>query len=225
MAEGKFVSYLRVSTAAQGRSGLGLEAQRASVKNFLNGGSWNLLAEYLEIESGRKTDRVQLGKALRHADLTGATLVIAKLDRLSRNAEFLLKLQREGVKFVAVDMPDANNLTIGIMALVAQQEREAISSRTKAALQAAKARGVTLGNPNGAAHMRGLGKDASAAAVKKKADEHAKKVAEVIVDIQSEGVTSLNGIAKSLNLRGILSPRGGTWYASGVANVLKRVNL
>ena len=150
MAEGKFVSYLRVSTARQGKSGLGLEAQRNSVEDFLNGGSWQLIKEFVEVESGKNADRPQLEKAFQLCRLTGAKLVIAKLDRLSRDAHFLLGLEKAGVDFVAADMPHANKLTIGIMAVMAQHEREMISERTKAALAAAKRRGVTLGGFRGA---------------------------------------------------------------------------
>ena len=146
MGRDLFVSYLRVSTTKQGASGLGLEAQRKAVADYLNGGDWTLLGEYVEVESGRKNDRPELLKALEHCRLTGAKLVIAKLDRLSRNAHFLIGLQEAGVPFVAADMPNANELTVGIMALVAREERKAISSRTKAALAAAKERGV---NPYG----------------------------------------------------------------------------
>ena len=144
----------QMPTKKQSDSGLGLKAQRSAVENFLNGGSWELMEEYLEIESGKKTNRAELNKALQHAKVTRSTLVIAKLDRLSRNAEFLLRLQRKGVGFVAADMPQANTLTIDLMALVAQQEREAISKRTKEALAAAKSRGVKLGSSHGAIHMR-----------------------------------------------------------------------
>ena len=126
----KLVAYERVSTARQGRSGLGLEAQRKAIENYANTKDATTLARFTEVESGRKNDRPELEKALQLARLTGATLVIAKLDRLSRNAAFLLTLRDSGVSFVAVDMPEANDLTVGIMALVAQQEREAISRRT-----------------------------------------------------------------------------------------------
>jgi DNA invertase Pin-like site-specific DNA recombinase len=149
MAEGKFVSYLRVSTARQGRSGLGLEAQRKAVEDFLNGGNWQLVKEFVEVESGKRADRPQLEKAFQLCRLIGAKLVIAKLDRLSRDAHFLLGLEKAGVEFVAADMPQANRLTIGIMAVMAQHEREMISTRTKAALQAAKRRGVKLGGDRG----------------------------------------------------------------------------
>jgi DNA invertase Pin-like site-specific DNA recombinase len=149
MAQGAFVSYLRVSTARQGQSGLGLAAQRAAVTDFLNGGDWSLIAEYVEVESGANDERPKLAEALARCRLHNATLVIAKLDRLSRDAHFLLGLQKAGVRFVAADMPEANEMVVGIMAVVAQAERKMISARTKAALQAAKARGVKLGGDRG----------------------------------------------------------------------------
>nr|WP_321182344.1 recombinase family protein [Methylobacterium sp. Leaf122] len=145
-----FVAYLRVSTQRQGRSGLGLEAQRKAVADFLAGGSWRHVAELVEVESGARDARPRLAEALALCRLHGATLVIAKLDRLSRDAAFLLNLQKAGVRFVAADMPEANELVelvVGIMAVVAQAERKMISARTKAALAAAKAWGVRLGNP------------------------------------------------------------------------------
>ena len=142
---GAFVSYLRVSTRGQGQSGLGLDAQRKAVTDYLNGGRWSLIDEYVEVESGANDERPELAKALALCRVHNATLVIAKLDRLSRDAHFLLGLQKAGVKFVAADMPEANEMIVGIMAVVAQVERRMISARTKAALQAAKARGVTLG--------------------------------------------------------------------------------
>jgi DNA invertase Pin-like site-specific DNA recombinase len=141
MAEGKFVSHLRVSTARQGHSGLGLEAQRKAVEDFLNGGNRQLVKEFVEVESGKRADRPPLEKGFPALPAHGAKLVIAKLDRLSRDAHFLLGLEKAGVEFVAADMPQANRLTIGIMAAMAQHEREMISTRTKAALQAAKRRG------------------------------------------------------------------------------------
>src|SRR5690348_8390870 len=130
----KIISYLRVSTAKQGRSGLGLEAQRESIERYARQRATTVLETFTEIESGKVNARPELDKAIHLAKLTGATLVIAKLDRLSRNAAFLLSLRDSGVRFVAADMPDANELTVGVMALVAQQEREAISLRTREAL-------------------------------------------------------------------------------------------
>ena len=145
---GKFVSYLRVSTKRQGESGLGVEAQRVAVDAFLNGGNWKLVKEFVEVESGKHDhNRPALHKALDACKAYGATLVIAKIDRLSRDAHFLLGLQKAGVKFIAADMPEANEMVVGIMALVAQAERRMISERTRAALAAAKRRGVKLGNP------------------------------------------------------------------------------
>ncbi len=225
--KGSFVSYLRVSTDRQGRSGLGLEAQRAAVEDYLNGGSWTLLEEYVEVESGKKNDRLQLAKALHHAKVTGATLVIAKLDRLSRDAHFLLGLDKAGVDFVAADMPHANRLTVGIMALVAEQEREAISRRTKEALAAAKRRGVKLGNPNGAAALRraGKGNAAAVARVQEAADRRAEDLQPVIEDLQRQGVMGLRAIARALNQRGVVTPRGGKWHPTGVARVLERIKV
>ncbi|MGS4919625.1 MULTISPECIES: recombinase family protein [Mameliella] len=150
----RIIAYERVSTVRQGRSGLGLEAQRSTIDAFATSRSATVLARFTEVESGKRNDRPELDKALNLARLTGATLVIVKLDRFSRNAAFLLTLQGSGVSFLACDMPEANDLTVGTMAFVAQQEREAISRRTKEALAAAKARGVKLGNPNGAAALR-----------------------------------------------------------------------
>lgn len=229
----RFVSYLRVSTAKQGHSGLGLEAQRAAVEEFLNGGTWTLVEEYVEVESGKRTgNRPQLDKALRHASLTGATLVIAKLDRLSRDAHFLLGLQKSSVTFVCADMPDANNLTVGIMALVAQQEREAISRRTREALAAAKARGVKLGNPNGAAHLvrrnialGGRGNREAVLACREEASRGAEERRGVVEEIQASGITSVRGIAAELERRGILTPRGGQrWHPASTARLLKRLH-
>src|SRR5829696_1301455 len=148
MAEGRFIGYHRVSTVQQGRSGLGLEAQRQAVADYLNGGAWTLLAEYTEVESGKRADRPELAKALAACRAHRATLVIAKLDRLARDAHFLLGLQKAGVEFVAADMPTANRLTVGIMALVAEEEARAISVRTKAALAAAKERRKAAGLPS-----------------------------------------------------------------------------
>src|SRR5579862_1273650 len=145
MANGKFISYLRVSTAQQGASGLGLEAQRAAVLSYLNGGKWSLVQEVVEVESGKRADRPALATALRLCKKHRATLVIAKLDRLARNVAFIANLVESGVEFVAVDMSQANKFTVHIMAAVAEQEAEAISKRTRAALAAAKARGTQLG--------------------------------------------------------------------------------
>ena len=223
----KFVAYERVSTARQGRSGLGLEAQRKAIDDFTARRGATLVGRFTEVESGRKTDRPQLAEALTLSRLTGSTLVIAKLDRLSRNAAFLLTLRDSGVRFLAVDMPEANDLTVGIMALVAQQEREAISRRTKEALAAAKARGVKLGNPNGAAALRRAGKGGAAlrAAVTANADEFAAGLAPAIKAIQADGHTSLRAIADEMNRRGLVTRRGRKWHVSNVRNLVRRIKF
>lgn len=216
--QGTFVSYLRVSTKRQGESGLGLDAQRAAVAAYLNGGAWTLAAEMVEVESGKLNARPQLEKALAACRLTGATLVVAKLDRLSRDAHFLLGLQNADVQFHVVDMPHANKFTIGVMALVAQQEREAISTRTKAALAAAKARGAKLGGYRG-----GPVPDAAVAAVacRAKADTFAARVQPLARELQAEG-KSLGAIAAELTRRGVRTARGGRWTAQAVKNLLAR---
>ncbi len=220
----RLVAYERVSTARQGQSGLGLEAQRRQIAEFAASRGAEVLARFTEVESGRKADRPELAKALHHAKVTGATLVIAKLDRLSRNAAFLLALRDSGVKFVAVDMPEANDLTVGIMALVAEAERDAISRRTKEALASVKARGVKLGNPNGAASLRRAGKGGAAlrAVVAANADQFVRDLAPVIADIRAAGHTSLRGIAAELTARGIRTRRGGQWSVGNMKELLAR---
>ncbi|MFA6241328.1 MAG: recombinase family protein [Candidatus Hydrogenedentales bacterium] len=221
MANGKFVAYYRVSTKAQGQSGLGLEAQKKAVQDYLNGGRWKLVAEFTEVESGKKDKRPQLHAALTSCRVYGARLVIAKLDRLSRDAHFLLGLEKAGVDFVAADMPDANKLTVGILALVAQQEREAISARTKAALAAAKARGKILGGHRpGALRRADVGRAESAKMRSDKARSRAADIMPIIEEIRTEGVTSANGIAKELNERCIPTARGGMWQAVTVQRLL-----
>jgi DNA invertase Pin-like site-specific DNA recombinase len=216
---GKWVSYLRVSTERQGESGLGLEAQRAAVAAYLNGGSWRLEAEFVETESGKRSDnRPQLAAALAACKKLKAKLVVAKLDRLSRNLAFIAALMDSGVEFVAVDNPHATRLTLHILAAVAEHERAMISERTKAALAAAKARGRKLGGPKLALATK-LGNAANAA----NADRFAANVAPIIRQVQKSGATSLRAVAAALAARGIPTARGGEWNAAQVANVLKRV--
>src|SRR5271163_3936030 len=231
MANGNFVSYLRVSTARarQGQSGLGLEAQRKSVDEFLNGGKWEVIREFVEVESGSRNDRPELAKAMSLCRLRNATLVIAKIDRLSRDAHFLLGLQKAGVRFVAADLPEANEMIVGIMAVVAQAERKMISVRTKSALAAAKARGVKLG---GVRHRKSdgvavtLNAEASAAgraAKTAQAVARASDVHPIIADIQAGGAKTLREIAAGLNARGIPTARGGEWSAVQVQRVMVRL--
>ncbi|KPL68310.1 resolvase [Erythrobacter sp. SG61-1L] len=222
----RVVAYYRVSTEGQGRSGLGLEAQREAVSSLCSSRGWQIVAEFTEVESGKRSDRPQLQAAMHRAKVTGATLVVAKLDRLSRSVAFLSALQDSGGRFLAADMPEANELTVHIMAAVAQAERKAISRRTIEALAAAKARGTRLGNPNGAAALRRAAKGNVAAieAVKAGAAERATDLAPVIADIQATGATSLQAIASELNVRGIVTPRGGKWHPSSVRNLLARLS-
>jgi DNA invertase Pin-like site-specific DNA recombinase len=215
----QIVTYLRVSTARQGASGLGLEAQRAAVQAFAAAGGHHLVTEFVEVESGKKADRPQLNAALAACRLHRATLVIAKLDRLARNVAFIANLMDGGVDFVACDMPHANRLTLHLMAAMAEHEREMISQRTKAALAAAKARGVKLGNPNGAAHLRGGCKAAAAKAAVARQDiarARAAAVAPLLTQLKAEGVSGATATAAELNRRGVPSPGGGVWYAKQV---------
>lgn len=221
----RVVAYFRVSTEGQSKSGLGLEAQRQAVRSLCSGRGWEVVAEHTEVESGKRADRPELAKALRHAKLTGAVLVVAKLDRLSRSVTFLSALQDSGAQFVAADMPEATELTVHIMAAVAQAERKAIGTRTREALAAAKARGVRLGNPNGAAALRraGKGNGASVATIKGNADAFAADLREVLEDLRAGGCTSLAGIAGELNARYIRTARGGKWHPSSVRNLEARL--
>ena len=212
------ISYLRVSTARQGASGLGLEAQRAAVAAFTAAGGHGLSAEFVEVESGAKAARPKLDAALASFRLHRATLVIAKLDRLSRNVRFIANLMDGGVDFVACDMPHANRLTLHLMAAIAEHEREMISQRTKAALQAAKARGVRLGNPNGAAALLAgcrAAAERSRIARQAKAREHAEAVRPLLQDLCGQGL-SFQRIAATLNRKGVPSPGGRTWHPEQV---------
>jgi DNA invertase Pin-like site-specific DNA recombinase len=224
MANGKFVSYLRVSTARQGISGLGLEAQREAVARYLNGGSWTLVQEVVEVESGKRNDRPAIAEALRLCRLHRATLIIAKLDRLARNVHFISSLMESGVEFIAVDFPQANRLTVHILAAVAEHEASMISSRTKAALAAAKARGVALGGRRGnLERMAGMARKGNTASATVRSAAVAKRNSDlmpVIADLQAAGLTSPQQIADGLNERGITAARGGAWSAVQVRRIL-----
>ena len=219
---GKFVSYLRVSTKWQGSSGLGLEAQREAVATFLNGGSWRLVEEFVEVESGKDDrNRPALRQALEACKVYGATLVIAKIDRLSRDAHFLLGLQKSGVKFVAADLPEANEMVVGVLAVIAQAERKMISDRTKSALAAAKARGVKLGSPTGippkvTPEQRAKGSAARA----RMAQDFAERLRPVFA--QLDGL-SANALAKELERRGVSTAMSGVWSAGKVIAIRKRL--
>jgi DNA invertase Pin-like site-specific DNA recombinase len=224
MANGKFVSYLRVSTARQGASGLGLEAQRDAVSRYLNGGNWNLVQEIVEVESGKRNDRPAIAEALRLCRLHRATLVIAKLDRLARNVHFISSLMESGVDFVACDFPEANRLTVHILAAVAEHEAAMISSRTKAALSAAKKRGVLLGGQRGPiermAAMSAIGRIQSAKSRKASAAKRRTDLLPVIEDLRSKGTNTLRGIAAGLNSTGLTTTRGRSWTATQVKRMI-----
>jgi DNA invertase Pin-like site-specific DNA recombinase len=223
MANGKYVAYYRVSTAKQGKSGLGLEAQQEAVRSYLNGGRWKMVAEAIEIESGKRNDRPKLAEALALCRVHGATLVIAKLDRLARNVNFISNLMESTVEFTAVDFPQANRLTIHILAAVAEHEAAIISARTKAALGAAKARGVVLGGDRGnIAALATAGAKVSAAKRGAKATSRANDLLPVIRSAQKSGASSLRQIADVLNERGIKTARGGEWSAVQVQRILSR---
>lgn len=235
MTAPRYVSYLRVSTKAQGDSGLGLSAQREAVARHVQASGGILVAEFEEVESGKRADRPQLVAAMAHARITGTTLLIAKLDRLSRDAHFLLGLERANVAFQCCDNPHANRLTVGILALVADEERRTIAARTKAALGVVKAtiaaqgkyttkggRTITRLGGAGAAHLQGLGNGRAVAAIRGRADAHAAQVGPVIAALHAEGVTSAKAVARCLNDRGVLAPRGGAWTATAVQRVLAR---
>lgn len=221
----QIVSYLRVSTARQGASGLGLEAQRNAVTLFAAAGDHTLLAEYIEIESGAKAARPNLSTALTLCRLHRATLVIAKLDRLARNVCFIANLMDGRVEFVACDMPHANRLTLHLLAAIAEHEREMISQRTKAALQAAKARGVRLGNPNGAiALLEGCRAAAERSVAVRQANalQHSAAVAQTLTGLVAEGL-SFREIALGLNDQGIPSPTGKAWHPEQTRRTVQRL--
>jgi DNA invertase Pin-like site-specific DNA recombinase len=216
----RLVAYYRVSTAKQGASGLGLEAQVAAVAAHAASSGCDVIAAYTEVESGRKSDRTELGKAIAHAKRAKATLVIAKIDRLSRNVHFVSGLMESGVPFVACDMPTANKMTVHIIAAVAEGEALAISQRTKAALAAAKARGVKLGSPaNLTDEARRKGSPIAVAAIKKNKVEAYSYIAPLIRELHEQGL-SLRAIAAKLNEQKESTRSGKGWRAMQVSRVL-----
>jgi len=213
-----YIAYCRVSTTRQGQSGLGLEAQQAAVQAFV--ASRGVIAqEFIEVESGKKDTRPQLAAALAAAKATGATLLIAKLDRLSRNVGFIFALRDSGVDFVACDLPDANTLTIGIFATVAQHERELISQRTTAALGALRARGVKLGSP-AQAFPAGASAKGVAARRQKAADCTPTKQARQLALLLREKGQTTRQIAAALNDTGYTTRQGGVFHPTTVLRLL-----
>jgi DNA invertase Pin-like site-specific DNA recombinase len=208
----QFVAYYRVSTDRQGRSGLGLEAQREAVLRHLAGHPGSLIGEFCEVESGRKSDRPQLAAAIAAAKKAKATLIIAKLDRLARNVHFIAGLMESGIDFVAADNPHANKLMVHMLAAFAEHEREQISQRTKDALAAAKARGIRLGR-----HFA----DRLAPAYRAAAMERARQLAPVLAELKDAGM-SARKMAAELTVRGIPTPNGGRWHGQTVRRILER---
>ena len=221
-APSRFVAYYRVSTVRQGCSGLGLEAQREAVRVFLSGNAGSLVDEFTEVETGKNDDRPQLARALDACRLTGAALVIAKLDRLSRDAHFLLGLEKAGVEFVAADMPNANRLTVRLMAVIAQEEREMISARTKAALAAAKARGTKLsGNRGGPKVDSAKGRAARTRA----AGDYARQVGPIALAAWRETKSVRGGYGRAaavLAARGIRTPAAASWTRAAARSIIQR---
>lgn len=217
------VALLRVSTNRQGRSGLGLDAQRRAIRDYL-GEAWDLIAEVEEVESGRQRERPQLDRALALCRAHSATLVISRLDRLTRDPQFLFELERSGVPFLVVDAPFANEFTLRIMSIMAAEEARWVSERTKAALAARKARGLPVGgnNPRIAEFSRdGAGRSAEVRG--QRATQRARDLAPVVETLRSNGAASLNGLAAALNDRGVAAPRGGQWHAQSVRLLLQRI--
>jgi DNA invertase Pin-like site-specific DNA recombinase len=214
----KYVAYYRVSTAKQGQSGLGLEAQRTAVEKFVHNGS--ILREYVEVESGKVNERPQLVAAIDYAKQKGATLVIAKLDRLSRNAGFIFALKDSGVEFQCADMPEANTLTIGIFATLAQHERELISSRTRAALQAKKKQGHKLGTP---ANLTDADRKRGGEVTRDRAreNENNRRAAALITLYRQQGLT-WSDIAAMLNKAGFRTARGKQFFPMQVQRIHQR---
>src|SRR6516164_2006372 len=222
MAGKRLIGYVRVSTAKQGHSGLGIEAQKAALERFAATEGFQILRVFVEVETGKGSDaldrRPQLAAALSEARRQRCYVGVAKLDRLSRDVHFISGLMAHRVPFVVAELgADVDPFILHLFAALAQKERAMISARTKAALAAAKARGVTLGNPE----LRKARKSATAT-IKALADQHATNVLPIIREIRRAGATSLHQIAEALNARGVTTPRGGQWYASSVRNVLQR---
>lgn len=205
----QYIAYYRVSTDRQGRSGLGLDAQRAAVAGYTQGRG-EIIAEYTEVESGKKNDRPQLVEALNLCRQKKARLVIAKLDRLARNVAFIASLMDGGVDFTACDMPEANRLTLHILAAVAEHEREMISRRTKDALAAAKVRGQKLGNPSPA-----LAAAKARVVATAHLDQYRHRILPIIAELHSQGL-GLSAIAREMNRRDIPTARGRQWEPATV---------
>lgn len=222
MQTAPLITYIRVSTSAQGRSGLGIEAQRHALAQFAAAGGYQVHHEFVEVETGKGSDaldrRPQLKAALAAARKLRCHVGVAKLDRLSRDVHFISGLMAHKVPFVVAELgPDVDPFVLHLFAALAEKERALISTRTRQALLAAKARGVTLGNPT--LHVA---RENALETVKTEADRHAANVLPVIREVQKAGAKTLRQISEALNARGIPTARGGRWYAQSVANILER---
>ena len=216
----RYVAYYRVSTQKQGFSGLGLEAQQSAVANYISHRGGELIEAFQEVESGRKTNRVALRRAINLCKATKSTLIIAKLDRLSRNATFMFQLQDSNLDIVACDCPEMDKFTARLLAVFAEREAELISQRTKAALAAKKARGEKFG---GSVSMNEAIRQAAHAACRKKADDYVTEISGHIRRAQHSGFTSLRQICAYLDEHGVPTAREGRWQANTVRNVLARM--
>lgn len=223
--EGRFITYFRVSTDKQGRSGLGLAAQKKTVEDYLGRNGHEIVGEYTEIESGSKSDRPELAKAIRDCRLKNARLVVAKLDRLARDLHFITGLQKAGIKFTVAEQPEMNELSVHIFAAMAQHERKLIGQRTKAALAIAKERGVKLGNPclRKGERIPGGGDTANANKARiSKAQAFANEMAGVIADTKKQGASSLRQISAALNENGFRTVRGNEWQPNSVKRIIEK---
>ena len=224
----RFIAYYRVSTGAQGRSGLGIEAQRETVRRFIQseGGAWPPLESFKETESGRRSDRPQLVRALATCRARGASLVVAKVDRLTRSSAFLEALRDSGVDVRFCDLPDLKGATgrflLAQMASVAELEAGLISERTKAALAAKVARDGQWDRKAKHHLVPGAGQREAAKATRARADKRAHDLADFVRQLREDGVTTLRGIAEALNENEVETPRGGSWGPSNVRNLLAR---
>jgi DNA invertase Pin-like site-specific DNA recombinase len=222
MQPAPIITYVRVSTSGQGRSGLGIEAQRRALAQFANAEGFNVVQEFVEVETGKGADaldrRPQLKAALAAARKLKCHVAVAKLDRLSRDVHFISGLMAHKVPFLVAELgPDVDPFVLHLFAALAEKERALISTRTRQALSAAKARGVTLGNPR-----LQVARKSAVEAVKSEADRYAANVLPIIREAQKAGARTLRQIAEALNARGIATARGGQWYAQSVANILAR---
>lgn len=218
----RYVAYYRVSTQKQGKSGLGLEAQRKMVSDFITGNNGELVAEYTEVESGKVDSRPKLVAAMKQADLVGGKLLVGKLDRLSRDLHFITSLQKSRVDFVVCDLPGCDSFTINIYGALAQRERELISARTKAGLRAAKARGTKLGTNNLRPELVHEASAKGVQVVVQNATDFAVKVYPVIEVMREKG-KSLRAIAVELESLGVQTARGGKWTPTAVKNIIERI--